>query len=141
MRILILCTGNSCRSQMAHGFMQSFDTRLEVHSAGTIPAMEVNPRAIDVMGEAGIDISGNKPKSIENYLKDSWDYVITVCDDANETCPFFPGKVRNRLHIGFEDPSKLEGPEDFIMKEFRKVRDQIRNEFKHLYITNIKPQL
>lgn len=141
MRILILCTGNSCRSQMAHGFLKSFDDRLDVHSAGTIPAMEVNPIAIEVMSEAGIDISGNRPKPVENYLKDSWDYVVTVCDDANETCPFFPGKVQHRLHMGFEDPSKALGTGEFIINEFRRIRDQIKIEFNNLYTNQIKQEL
>lgn len=141
MRILILCTGNSCRSQMAQGFLQSFDNRLEVHSAGTAPGSEVNPKAIKVMAEAGIDISRNSTKSIEIYLDDSWDYVITVCDDANEVCPFFPGKVNHRLHMGFEDPSKVKGTEEVIIREFRRVRDQIENEFYHLYTNQIKKQL
>lgn len=139
MKILILCTGNSCRSQMAHGFLQSFDKRLDVHSAGTFPGPEVNPKAIKVMAEEGIDLSGNTPKSVDKYLNDSWDYVITVCDDANETCPFFPGKVGHRLHIGFDDPSKSSGSNDFIMSEFRRVRDEIKSQFYNLYINKIKP--
>lgn len=141
MRILILCTGNSCRSQMAHGFLQSFDKRIEVHSAGTKPGPEVNPKAIDVMAEDGIDISGHMPKSVDRYLRDQWDYVITVCDDANETCPIFPGKVSHRLHMGFEDPSKASGTNEFVMSEFRRVRDQIKNEFYRLYTNQIEPQL
>lgn len=91
MRILILCTGNSCRSQMAHGFMQSFDHRLQVFSAGTAPADRVNPRAITVMSEIGIDISSHTPHHIAEYLGESWDYVITVCGGANESCPTFTG--------------------------------------------------
>lgn len=138
MRILILCTGNTCRSQMAQGFLQSFDNRLEVHSAGTAPGQKVNPKAIKVMTEAGIDISENTPESVDIYLKDSWNYVITVCDEANEACPFFPGKVSHRLHMGFEDPSKATGTDEFIMSEFRRVRDQIRNAFYDFYINNLK---
>ena len=141
MRVLILCTGNSCRSQMAHGFLQSFDTRMEVHSAGTFPGTEVNRKAIEVMTESGIDISRNKPKSVDQYLNDSWDYVITVCDDANETCPVFPGKVNHRLHMGFEDPSKEVGSPEFIMNSFRTVRDQIKTNFYNLYTNQIKPQI
>lgn len=124
---------------MAHGFLQSFDKRLDVHSAGTFPGPEVNPKAIKVMAEEGIDLSGNTPKSVDKYLNDSWDYVITVCDDANETCPFFPGKVGHRLHIGFDDPSKSSGSNDFIMSEFRRVRDEIKSQFYNLYINKIKP--
>ncbi len=138
MKILILCTGNTCRSQMAHGFLQSFDKRLEIHSAGTFPGTKVNQKAIEVMAETGIDISSNSPKSVDIYLKDSWDYVITVCDEANETCPFFPGKVKHRLHMGFEDPSKANGSPEFILGEFRRIRDQIRNEFYEFYVNNLK---
>ena len=126
MKILILCTGNSCRSQMAQGFLKSFDKKVEVESAGTLPASEVNSNAVKVMGEAGIDISSNSPKSVEKFLNDEWDYVITVCDDANETCPVFLGKVRHRMHFGFEDPSNATGSEKFIMSEFRRIRDEIK---------------
>lgn len=138
MKILIICTGNSCRSQIAQGFLQSFDKNIEVHSAGTFPATKVNPRAIEVMAEAGIDISKSTPKSVDEFLNDQWDYVITVCDDANETCPVFLGKVKHRLHIGFIDPSNTTGPEEFIMSEFRRVRDEIEEEFFKFYNTNLK---
>jgi arsenate reductase len=138
MKILILCTGNSCRSQMAQGFLKSFDNMLEVHSAGTSPAPAVNPSAVKVMAEVGIDISKNSPKHVDEYLNDQWDYVITVCDDANETCPFFIGKVKHRLHMGFEDPSHATGSDEFIMSEFRRVRDEIKTEFFKFYNTNLK---
>lgn len=138
MKILILCTGNSCRSQMAKGFLKSFDNKMEVHSAGTSPAPRVNQKAVEVMAEVGIDISMNSPKHVDDYLNDQWDYVITVCDDANETCPFFIGKVKHRLHIGFEDPSHATGIDEFIMSEFRRVRDEIKMEFFKLYNTNLK---
>jgi len=141
MKILILCTGNSCRSQMAQGFLQSFKSDLEVSSAGTEPAKQINQKAVQVMKEAGIDISHHKAKLVDQYLKDEWDYVITVCDDANETCPLFLGKVKHRLHMGFEDPSKTEGSEEYIMSEFRRVRDLIRKEFQMFYINIIKPEL
>jgi len=133
MKILILCTGNSCRSQIAQGFLQSFDKKIEVHSAGTFPASKVNPNAIKVMDEAGIDISQNTPKNVSPYLSDDWEYVITVCDDANETCPFFPGKVKHRLHMGFEDPSNFKGTEEKIINEFRRVRDEIKTAFYKFY--------
>ena len=133
MKILILCTGNSCRSQMAQGFLQSFDKRNQVASAGTIPASRVNAKAIKVMSETGIDISQNTPKNVSQYLNEEWDYVITVCDDANEACPFFPGMVKHRLHFGFEDPSNATGSEDFIISEFRKIRDQIKATFYKFY--------
>ena len=138
MKILILCTGNSCRSQMAQGFLQSLDNKIEVHSAGTFPSGRVNPKAIDVMAEAGIDISKNTPRSVNEYLNEEWDYVITVCDDANKTCPVFSGKVKHRVHIGFTDPSKITGSEEFILGEFRRVRDLIKKEFRNFYIKNLK---
>lgn len=133
MKILILCTGNSCRSQMAHGFLQSFDKNLTVCSAGTEPALQVNPKAVAVMNEIGIDISHHKPTMVDEYLNEEWDFVITVCDHANETCPAFFGKVKNRLHMGFEDPSHAAGTEDFIWNEFRRVRDEIKEAFKKIY--------
>ncbi|MBW6502012.1 MAG: arsenate reductase ArsC [Bacteroidales bacterium] len=138
MRILILCTGNSCRSQMAQGFLQSFDSRLEVFSAGTFPARAVNPKAVEVMAEKGIDIGNNTPKSVDVYLNDKWDYVITVCDEANEACPFFPGIVTHRLHMGFQDPSHATGSEEFILNEFRRIRDLIEKEFRDFYEKNLK---
>ena len=141
MKILILCTGNSCRSQMAHGFLQSFDKRLQVFSAGTEPAARINPTAVAVMKEAGIDISKHRPKSVDLYLGEDWDYVITVCDDANETCPFFPGKVRNRLHMGFEDPSKVKGSYTEIMNAFYEVRNEIRDEFYGLFEAELRKKI
>ncbi|HAH25069.1 MAG TPA: protein tyrosine phosphatase [Prolixibacteraceae bacterium] len=141
MKILILCTGNSCRSQMAHGFLQSFDKNIIVCSAGTEPASQVNPKAVKVMKEIGIDISDHTPKMVDQYLNEEWDYVITVCDHANETCPAFFGKVKHRLHIGFEDPSHAIGTEEFIWSEFKRVRDEIKEGFWKLYVEEIKPQL
>jgi len=138
MKILILCTGNSCRSQMAHAFLQSFDNRITVCSAGTEPAKNINQRAVMVMKEAGIDISHHTPKLVDQYLGEEWEYVITVCDHANETCPLFMGKVKHRLHIGFEDPSNSIGSEEFIMSEFRRIRDLISTEFKDFYEKNLK---
>lgn len=138
MKILILCTGNSCRSQMAHGFLQSFDKNITVCSAGTEPASQVNPLAIKVMKEAGVDISHHVPKRVDQYLNDEWDYVITVCDHANETCPVFTGKVKHRLHIGFEDPSHATGSDEFVLGEFRRVRDEIKNKFYDFYRNQLK---
>ena len=129
MKILILCTGNSCRSQMAHGFIQAFNPTFSVHSAGTKPASQVNPKAIEVMAEAGIDISTHYPKNVDIYLNEEWDYIITVCGGANESCPNFTGKVANRLHIGFDDPSDAIGDIEFVMSEFRRVRDEIKQKF------------
>lgn len=141
MKILILCTGNSCRSQMAHGFLQSFDSGMTVCSAGTEPATQVNPKAVRVMAEVGIDISHHTPRMVDQYLNEEWDYVITVCDHANETCPAFFGKVKHRLHIGFEDPSYAVGTDEFIWSEFIRVRDEIKEEFQKFYNQEIKPQL
>jgi arsenate reductase (thioredoxin) len=140
MKVLILCTGNSCRSQIAQGFLQSFDKNIEVHSAGTEPASQVDQKAVKVMAEAGVNISSHYPKIVDKYINDEWDYVITVCDDANETCPVFMGKVKHRLHMGFEDPSHVKGTDEFIWSEFHRVRDLIKEGFYKLYVEQIKPQ-
>lgn len=141
MKILILCTGNSCRSQMAHGFLQSFDPNITVCSAGTQASGKVNPKAVEVMAEAGVDISRHTSDPVDKYLNDAWDYVITVCGGANETCPMFTGKVRHRLHIGFEDPSEAVGTDEFVMSEFRRVRDEISVAFRKFYDEEIKPSV
>jgi arsenate reductase (thioredoxin) len=133
MKILIICTGNTCRSQMAEGFLKSFDENLEVYSAGTAAEGKVNPFAVKVMKEAGIDISQQKPESVDLYLTDSFDYVITVCDGAKEVCPVFTGKVKHRLHIGFEDPASARGTDDVVLPVYRKVRDQIKEAFYDFY--------
>ncbi len=138
MKILILCTGNSCRSQMAQGFLQSYDKNIVVRSAGTEPALRIDQKAVEVMKEVGIDISHHTPKLVDQYLEDEWDYVITVCDNANETCPAFFGKVKHRLHIGFDDPSHAKGIPEFINSEYVRVRDEIRNAFLEIYNENIK---
>ncbi len=138
MKVLILCTGNSCRSQMAHGFLQSFDPKLEVFSAGTKPAEKANPLAVKVMREKGIDISGHTPHDVKEYLNEPWDYVITVCGGANESCPTFVGKVKHRIHIGFDDPSDAIGSEEFVLSEFRRVRDEIKTKFEQFYNDNLK---
>jgi arsenate reductase (thioredoxin) len=141
MKILILCTGNSCRSQMAEGFLKSFNSALNVYSAGTHPAKEVNPFAIRVMMEAGIDISNHKTRHVDTFIDLAWNYVITVCDDANETCPIFSGTFKNRLHIGFEDPAKAVGSDTEKLAAFRKVRDEIQEEFYRLYIKEMKYEI
>lgn len=137
MRILILCTGNSCRSQMAHGFLQSFDPSLDVHSAGTKASGRLNSLAVEVMKEAGVDISGHTSDSVDKYLGQSWDYVITVCGGANENCPVFMGSVKHRLHIGFDDPSEAVGAAEYIRAEFLRVRNEIKEQFYQLYINKI----
>ncbi|MCX6122323.1 MAG: arsenate reductase ArsC [Ignavibacteriales bacterium] len=138
MKILILCTGNSCRSQIAEGFLKSFDPNLEVYSAGTNPAQKVHPKAIQVMKEVGIDLSSHKTKLVDQFLNDSFDYVITVCDHAKETCPVFIGKVTHRLHMGFDDPAVATGTEEEVLSVFRKVRDQIKHNFNSFYTKNLK---
>lgn len=137
MKILILCTGNSCRSQMAHGFLQSFDKDITVRSAGTAATGMLNPQAVAVMKEVGVDISHHTSNSVEKYLGDEWDYVITVCGGANESCPAFTGKVKHRWHIGFDDPSHAIGSEEFIWSEFRRVRDEIREAFLAFYRSQV----
>lgn len=139
MNILIICTGNSCRSQMAHGFLQSIDANLNVYSAGTNPAKQVNPRAIEVMKEVGIDISNHRPRHVDEFVDKTWDYVITVCGDANDNCPVFTGNVRHRLHIGFEDPAEAKDSDEYVLSEFRRIRDQIMEKFDQFYQQNILP--
>ena len=138
MRILTLCTGNSCRSQMAEGFLESFDPKMEVHSAGTGPSDSVHPKAVQVMAEEGIDISNGYPKNVDQFLDTSFDYVITVCDNAKETCPVFLGKVEHQMHIGFEDPAEATGTEEEIMTIFLRVRDEIKRDFYQFYTNHIK---
>ncbi|MFH1195800.1 MAG: arsenate reductase ArsC [bacterium] len=132
-QILILCTGNSCRSQMAEGLLKSFDAELEVFSAGTRPAERVNPLAVRVMNEIGIDISSGIPENIDKYVSQSFDYVITVCDNAKEVCPIFTGEVKHKLHIGFDDPAEATGTEEEQLKVYRRVRDEIKERFFELY--------
>ena len=124
-RVLFLCTHNSARSQMAEGLLRHLaGDRFESHSAGT-EATRVRPLAIRAMEEIGVDISGQESKTLERYQQEPFDYVITVCDDANEACPIFPG-AQSRLHWSFKDPSKAEGSEEERLAVFREVRDGIR---------------
>ena len=126
-RVLFLCTGNSCRSQMADGLINhDFAGRVAAFSAGTEPH-GLNPRAVQVMRELGIDISGNSSDHLSKYDDQSFDYVITLCSDADEKCPLFVGGVR-RIHIGFDDPPKATGSEEEIMTVYRRVRDEIRGQ-------------
>ncbi len=140
MKILILCTGNSCRSQMAHGFLESFDKNLTVRSGGTEASGKLNEKAVAVMKEIGIDISHHTSDSVDLYLNEEWDHVITVCGGANENCPAFFGKVKNRLHIGFDDPTYAEGSEKYIWNEYRRVRNEIKDAFLELYEKELKQQ-
>jgi arsenate reductase len=118
---------------MAQGFLQSFDKNLTVCSAGTEASGKLNPTAVKVMSEIGIDISHHTSDSVDKYLSDEWDYVITVCGGANEVCPAFLGKVKTRLHVGFDDPSHATGTDEFIMSEFYRVRDEIKVQFENFY--------
>lgn len=118
---------------MAEGFLKSFDKKLEVYSAGTKPADKLNLIAVKVMKEIGIDISQGVAENVDKYISQSFDYVITVCDNAKETCPVFTGNVKNRLHIGFDDPADAVGTDEEQMIVYRRVRDEIKREFGNFY--------
>ena len=141
MKILVLCTGNSCRSQIAEGFLRSFDSRLEVESAGSRPAVRVHPNAVRVMAEVGIDISQGHPKNVSQFLGDSIDYVITVCGNADRDCPAFIGDVKHRLYIGFPDPANATGEPEEVLKVFHECRSDIKKRFREFYETELLPQL
>ena len=124
-RVLILCTGNSARSQMAEGLLRhDAGDRFEVESAGTKPG-QVRPEAIAAMREIGIDISSHRSKHVDEFQNQSFDYVLTVCDNAKETCPIYPGQT-NRIHQNFEDPAAVQGSDEERLTVFHRVRDQIR---------------
>ncbi|MCQ2343955.1 MAG: arsenate reductase ArsC [Paludibacteraceae bacterium] len=122
---------------MAQGILQSLDVQLDVHSAGIQPASEVHPLVIKVMSEIGIDISGHYPKHIDQYIGESWDYIITVCGGADESCPMFIGNVGKRIHIGFDDPDAFTGTDEEILAEFRRVRDEIKRKMQDFYLTEV----
>ncbi len=126
---------------MAQGFLQSFDERLSVFSAGTKPESDVNPMAAKVMDEIGIDITRHRPETVSLYVGQEWDYVITVCSDADVNCPVFTGVVRHRLHIGFDDPSKVSGTPEAVLYEFRRVRDEIKARFYDFYVKELSPRI
>ena len=123
---------------MAEGFLKSFDSNLKVYSAGTEPSSEVHPKAVVVMNELGIDISKNYPKNVSEFLNEEFDYVISVCGGAKESCPSFIGSVKNRIHIGFDDPADAAGTEDEIYSEFRRIRDEIKRDFYKYYKENMR---
>jgi arsenate reductase len=125
---------------MAHGFLQFFDPNIIVCSAGTEASGNLNQKAVAAMKEIGIDISHHTSDSVDMYLDQEWDYVVTVCGGANENCPAFLGKVNHRLHIGFDDPSHAVGTDDFIWSEFIRVRNEIMEGFWKFYQKEIKPQ-
>lgn len=118
---------------MAEGFLKSFDKNLEVYSAGTNPAEKVNPFAVKAMKEVNIDISNGIAENVDKYRQQSFDFVITVCDNAKETCPVFRGNVKHQLHIGFEDPADAVGSEEEVLPVYRKVRDEIKKNFYEFY--------
>jgi len=123
---------------MAEGMLKSFSDDLEVYSAGVNPALYVHPMAIKVMSEIGIDIKNNYPKNVDIFLNEDFDFVITVCDHAKETCPFFSGRVGERLHIGFIDPAEAVGTEENVLDVFRKVRDEMFTKLFDFYKTKIQ---
>jgi len=122
---------------MAEGFLKSFGDNFEVYSAGISPSNKVHPIAIKVMNEDRIDISGHSPKDVNQFIDSSFDFVITVCDRAKESCPVFLGKVITNLHIGFMDPAEAKGTDDEILLIFRNVRDEIKEEFRRFYENTI----
>lgn len=139
MRVLFLCTGNSARSQMAEGLVNhDFAEEIQAYSAGTDP-QGLNPTAVQAMSGLGIDISGQFSKHIDAFKGQSFDYVITLCDDANEKCPLFLGGV-NRLHIGFPDPAKAPGGENERLAEFRRVRDEIRQRMNDFFSSEMESE-
>ena len=135
-KILVLCTGNSCRSQIAHGYLRLFgDDAVEVYSAG-VETHGVNPRAIAIMKEDNVDISTNTSNNVLEYQGIDFDFVITVCDNAKERCPYFPSNAR-KFHYNFPDPAKAKGSDDEIIKEFRAVREEIKEYSKNFIKENI----
>lgn len=128
-RVLILCTGNSARSQMAEGILRHIaGDRFEVESAGTAPS-HVRPEAIEALSEIGIDISSHRSKSVDEFSSQPFDHIITVCDNAKESCPVFPGRA-NRIHWSFEDPAAVNGTETEQLDAFRRIRDEIRDSLR-----------
>lgn len=136
--ILVLCTGNSCRSQIAEGYLQYFaGYKAKVYSAG-VETHGVNPKAIEVMAEDGVDISAHTSNLMDEYFGIPFDFVITVCDNAKDRCPYFPSQAK-RLHQNFPDPAKATGTGEEVMNEFRRVRELIKDfskSFVETYITN-----
>jgi arsenate reductase len=135
--ILVLCTGNSCRSQMVHGYLNHFaKDKAAIFSAG-IETHGLNSGAVKIMAEDGIDIAGHTSNHVDEYADISWDFIITVCDHAQENCPFIPAPHAKRLHHNFSDPSKIKGTEDQIKYAFRKTRDAIKQYCQNFVLENI----
>jgi arsenate reductase len=123
---------------MAEGFLKSYDKTLEVYSGGTYPSNHTHPKAVIVMKEIGIDISSGFPQNVDVFLDFDFDYVVTVCDNAKQSCPVFQGNVKHQLHIGFEDPADAVGSDPEVLGEFRRIRDEIDRDFKAFYNNNLK---
>ncbi len=139
-KILVICTGNTCRSQMAEGFLKSFGPGMDVYSAGVQPGTVVNPLAVKVMKECDIDISAHTPKHVDQFVGEEWDFVITVCKGANAVCPAFTGKVKQRIHIEFDDPADATGTDEEKTKVYRQVRDEIEEAFYSFYLVYINKE-
>lgn len=137
MKVIVLCTGNRCRSQMAEGWLKKLAPDWKVVSAGITPAKEVHSLAKFVMMERGVNICQSTPKSVDKYLKEWWDYVITVCSSAEKNCPAFTGKVGKRLHIGFDDPDTFTGSFPEVLNEFRRIRDEIQEKMSD-FVKSVK---
>lgn len=136
-KVLVLCTGNSCRSQIAEGYLKAFaGDKAEIYSAG-IETHGVNPRAIEIMKRDGIDISAHTSNNVNEYTDIDFDFVITVCDNAKESCPYFPSKAV-KLHYNFPDPAKATGTEEQVMEAFREVREQIRSYARNFVNENFR---
>jgi len=135
-KVLFLCTHNSARSQMAEGILRSlYGDKYEVFSAGSVPG-RLNPNAIEVMKEIGIDISSHYSKSIMDFFEEDFDYVVTVCSGSGENCPFFPGG-KKQIHKDFEDPSSFSGSQEEVRKKFREIRDQIKKWIEEIFNNDI----
>lgn len=137
MKILILGTGDSCQSRMAHGWLQSFDPHILVSLAGTGAIAPPDEMAVAVMAEAGIDIRDDATGPVQRYLNQPWDYLITVCSEARDACPVFTGKVRHHIHIACEDPALASADANRVQDEYRRIRDQIRKEFYDFYVDTV----
>ena len=139
MRVLFICTGNSCRSQIAEGYLKHIAPELEVFSSGISPEQCISQYAVKAMSLLGIDISRQKPKSVNEFINDDFDFVITMSEKADTLCPEFKGKIINRLHLGFEDPAEAIGSDEVILNKYIQVRDLIINDIKMLYDLDISP--
>jgi len=138
MKILVLCTGNSCRSHIAEAFLKSFDPELEVFSAGISPEKQIHPFALKVMDEAGISLEGHYTKNVDGFIEQDFNFLLTLCDRARENCPEFTGKIKKRIHIGIRNPTQAFGTEEEVLNEFRNARDIIKSSFYRFYLKNLK---